>query len=408
MQSLREDVAELMQQNRRITHGYQYTLPSPELYPFQWLWDSCFHAIILTHIDDEAAKAELRAACSQPLVSGMLPHIIYWEEPPVGATPWGRELRGDVINASWGVDGTSAITQPPIMARTLATIHKRSPDLDFVRELYPTLCRHHEYLEQSRTREPNGLVFIVNPDESGEDNSPRFDAPLGLPVEHTASENLAERIRLMQANAACNFDTRTCMTKHFAVVDIGFNVIYLESLGYMREFATLLDRSKDAIRFAARESAVRRKLSAQLSDGLEWYSYDVTNGRYITVDTWNRFLPLYGGLLSDEAADRLVHEVLCDTEQYWTPFPLPTVAKHETAYNTADDAFWRGLVWMAPNWFLYHGLRRYGYVDLAETIRQKSYALIEQSGFREQYHTVTGEGLGAHDFTWGGLVLDME
>jgi len=36
---------------------YDYHCPSPRSYPFQWFWDSCFHAIALTHIDVELAKA---------------------------------------------------------------------------------------------------------------------------------------------------------------------------------------------------------------------------------------------------------------------------------------------------------------------------------------------------------------
>lgn len=33
--------------------------------------------------------------------------------------------------------------------------------------------------------------------------------------------------------------------------------------------------------------------------------------------------------------------------------------------------------------------------------------LIGKSGFREYYNPFTGEGYGAHDFTWSGLVADM-
>ncbi|WP_439673173.1 hypothetical protein [Cupriavidus necator] len=32
---------------------------------------------------------------------------------------------------------------------------------------------------------------------------------------------------------------------------------------------------------------------------------------------------------------------------------------------------------------------------------------IERSGFREYYNPFSGEGYGAKDFTWSGLVIDM-
>jgi hypothetical protein len=33
--------------------------------------------------------------------------------------------------------------------------------------------------------------------------------------------------------------------------------------------------------------------------------------------------------------------------------------------------------------------------------------LVEKSGFREYYDPVTGEGHGAREFTWSGLLVDM-
>ena len=50
---------------------------------------------------------------------------------------------------------------------------------------------------------------------------------------------------------------------------------------------------------------------------------------------------------------------------------------------------------------------RYGFAEEAADIREKSKVLLERSGFRECFNPETGEGLGAHNFTWGALVLDM-
>ena len=38
-----------------------FAVPSPTTYPFQWFWDSCFHAIVRAHFDVERAKEELRS-----------------------------------------------------------------------------------------------------------------------------------------------------------------------------------------------------------------------------------------------------------------------------------------------------------------------------------------------------------
>jgi hypothetical protein len=40
--------------------SYAFVCPSPTTYPFQWFWDSAFHAIALLHVDPELAKQEIR------------------------------------------------------------------------------------------------------------------------------------------------------------------------------------------------------------------------------------------------------------------------------------------------------------------------------------------------------------
>ena len=58
---------EVLLGNRRTTGGYQYTVPSNAAYPYQWLWDSCFHAIVLSSFEPDAAKAELRSLARSSL-----------------------------------------------------------------------------------------------------------------------------------------------------------------------------------------------------------------------------------------------------------------------------------------------------------------------------------------------------
>ena len=62
---------------------------------------------------------------------------------------------------------------------------------------------------------------------------------------------------------------------------------------------------------------------------------------------------------------------------------------------------------MNTNWFLSGGLRRHGYEELADAIVGKSHECSEKSGFREYYHPFTAAGLGAKDFGWSTLILDM-
>jgi len=402
--TLSDQIQTLMRENRRRAGIHEFTVPSPDIYPFQWLWDSCFHAIILSHFDVGAAKAELRSACAQPLSNGLLPHIIYWSYD--GVHNWGREMRGDVINAAWGVVGTSAITQPPFIAFAAWRVYEADRDTQFLQDIYSTLSNYYRLLRSDRILEDSPLSFIINPDESGEDNSPRFDNAQGLMPSHTAVENLDRQIDRMRENAACNFMARTCMSKHFAIVDLPFNILLAESLEYLSKIALVLGEKKDASEFEKASTCVSTAIKQTLCDNGICSSYDAISNEYIETKTWALFMPLYGGLLSQAEADALIKTHLINVESFWTEFPVPSTAIREDSFDP-KDGFWRGPVWMAPNWFIYKGLKRYGHHDTAEAIKEKTIALLKQSGFREQYNPFTGEGLGAHNFTWGGLVLDM-
>ena len=406
MPAIKDAVIELMEANRRHTDGHTYTLPSPELYPFQWLWDSCFHAIILSHFDIDAAKKELRAAFSKPLPAGMLPHIIYWKQDNQQKN-WGREMRGDIINKSWGTDGTSSITQPPIMAYAVWRIYEADGDVAFLKETYRTLKRHYHYLISQRDPDENDLIGIINPDESGEDNSPRFDAAQNLPVHHSDDESLDMRIQRIRENAECKFDAYLCMEKSFWIEDLPFNVILVDSLCSLAQIAEVLEKHDDAKMWTEYAKRIERAIKKFLCEDGICHSIDGKNGETVHVKTWALFSPLFSGLLTKDEANRLVEEYLTNEKEFWTPYPVPSTACTEPSF-LPQLGFWRGPVWMAPNWFIYKGLKRYGFDGVAEVLKQKTLKLLQLSGFREQYNPISGEGVGAHQFTWGGLILDME
>jgi glycogen debranching enzyme len=395
---LREMSLDILVRNRRHVDGYQYTVPSPKSYPFQWLWDSCFHAIALSYFNPEDAKKELRAVVSQQFENGMLPHMIYRGD--------GRSMKlGDgFVTIDWGKASTSSITQPPIIAEAVWRIFCADGDSAFLKEMYPSMKAFFEYLLSARDPRGNHLAGVINPDESGEDNSPRFDGVLGLPPVQTLQENFASRLKLVEELKKGHFDV-PFMKQYFWVKDVPFNAMLVENLAVLARIAERIGGHEDATRFAEESRLVSEAMRERMFDGeFFWPTYG--EGYFkIKLKTWAVFAPLYAGLLSEDEAARLVEDHLLNPNEFLSTFMLPTVAMNEFAYD--PEGFWRGPVWMAVNWFVYRGLRRYKFHNLANTIREMSAELLEKSGFREYYHPETGTGLGAHDFTWGALIVDM-
>ncbi len=384
----------LLRSNRRVTDGHQYTVPSPGTYPYQWLWDSCFHAIILAGFEPDAAKAELRSLLSKQFPDGMIPHMIFWK--PTLLQPY---------FFAWGKKGTSSITQPPMIAYAAWEIHRRTNDTAFLEEIYPGLLLFYQYLIGKRDPQDHHIVGLINPDESGEDNSPRFDVAMNVSPDVSYLAHLRKRFNLVQANRVCNFDAELCMSKNFWVKDVPFNAILVKNLQMLGHIASLLGHKKGEhfamLHAGLVKTAMRERLFA---NGVFWSAMD-HDYRPIRVATWAHFAPLFADLYTPEEAKELVRVHFRDTTALRAPFGIRTVSKQEPSYR--PDGFWRGPVWMAPHWFIHKGLNAYGFVEEAKELLTASLALIEKDGFREYYNPETGKGYGARDFTWGTLVLDM-
>lgn len=391
-----------MIKNRRVVREFQYTVPSPSSYPYQWFWDSCFHAIILSHFDTESAKKELRSLVANQHENGMIGHVTYWEK------------HHTVLNIGWGFEHTSSLIQPPLLAYALWRVYDRTRDGDFLAEIYEPTRKFYNYLVSERDVRNVGLVGLVNPDESGEDNSPRFDGELELPPYHPVETNQKRRFALFDMHKDCKY-AAVCTSKFFWVEDVPVNAFMVWNLDIMSDIARILGRKEDAKTFKAHEWRMRAAMRTHMFDAGLFKSLTGMNGMKLEEKTLARFIPLVANLYTQEEAAHLVAWDLTDERTYWLPFGVPSVAQDDPAFDANEPTWgeawqhphWRGPIWMAMNWFMFHGLNRYGFHTEAEEIRKKSLALVEKSGFREYYNPLTGDGQGAQDFTWGGLILDM-
>ena len=98
--------------------GPGYTVPSTTVYPFQWLWDSCFHAVTWAVLGEgERARRELAHLFRTQSPLGFVPHVDYEHEPGHHAEFWRRE-------------GQSSITQPPMFGHAVAVLHRLGVPVD--------------------------------------------------------------------------------------------------------------------------------------------------------------------------------------------------------------------------------------------------------------------------------------
>ena len=167
--SLAEQAAAVLAANDRGT----YTAPAGNLYPHQWLWDSCFTAIGLRHLDVDRAQTELVSLIKGQWSNGMLPNIVFSNEPQYRTD---REYWRSHINPNSPDDlATSGITQPPILAEAVWQIGQNlsAPERrSWFKFILPHIISYHEWLYADRDPHKEGLILLVHPWETGLDNTP--------------------------------------------------------------------------------------------------------------------------------------------------------------------------------------------------------------------------------------------
>ncbi len=129
----------------------------------------------------------------------------------------------------------------------------------------------------------------------------------------------------------------------------------------------------------------------------------------IRVKSASSFAALWAGIATPEQARRMIYEHLFNPREFWAPYPVSALAKSERWYSRdwlpADlGCNWRAHTWIPINYMIYHGLRDYGYPQLASIVAHYTHQLMAKSGNREYYDSETGEGNGLDPF-WGWSLL---
>jgi glycogen debranching enzyme len=383
---------------------YDFVCPSMGTYPFQWFWDSCFHAIVLSQFDAERARTEIRSLLANAQPDGFVAHVTFWQRERF-------EALLSTYAIAYRTPYLSDCIQPPVLAEAVAAA-ARGPEGDaFLAEVLPRVRRYYDWLDRMRDPDRDGLIATLQPDESGLDHTPKYDGYLGVSGADLGGLTAAwERVAGPYAQCGRAHESMFALDR-FVLEDVLVNTIYAEN---QRVLASLCRRTGDA---RAADEMDRR--AGQTIGALLGKCYDASTGLFydlaglreepLRVNTVSSLMPILLPDLPTTVVDALA-EHLSDPSEYGAAFPVPSVALDEPSYLApapGSRLVWRGPSWMNTNWYIARGLRRHGRVAMARLIEDRSAALVERSGFREFYDPFTGEGFGAEDFSWTGLALNM-
>lgn len=360
-----------------VPPGSGYTAPNPERYPWQWLWDSCFHALIWAELGDDRGVEELTQAFASADASGCVPHMRYQLEPRCHEDLWGRRE-------------ASSLTGPPMYGHAVAELCRRGVPVP--EKLIAQAADALRFLLERRWRdEASGLLEICHPWESGADDDPRWDdyCPGGFEPSRWAKHK-----RELMADVERDSNGAPLRNSAFKAASVGFSALTAFNALELAEATDALDAGA-AHRLA---EAVRERWNAErLCYG---DAGEAAGGSGLARTAYGLLAML---VESDEGRLRAAASELLSPGGFGGEFGMAGVHRDEKVYDSRT--YWRGPSWPQLNYLLWLGMRRGGLDVQAAAAARTSRAGSEASGWAESWDCDDAAAVGAVPQSWAGLAI---
>ena len=410
---LEEKSRAVLAKNLIETAGMLFHQPAPGLYQSLFAWDSGWHIIALSILDPELAFRELETLLSFQHADGSIPHEVRIKGLEKTETLL-RRIYVCHVGGQFDGEGRSRFIDPPSYLLAAEFLYRRTADRRIL-ALLPKLRRCLDYLTEERNLFGDGLVAILHPWESGTDNAPVYDIPCGIDIRRPWWPLTYEMVytRYLKRLIEAGWNPHTIIRdKGFVFEDVGMNG--LTAAGALA-LARLYRAAGDEVSASVCDHKARIIIAAceQIlwndKRGFFYPRWNLEHPKQSFRTCLNGMAPLLTGLVDPAKADRVFDVYLASPRHF--------ACKGGVAFNSRSEEdlvffpnlmLWRGpCMWISMNWIAAEAAAVYGKHGLASDITAKTARLIAENGFREYYDPYTGKGMGAQDFTWPTLVVDM-
>ena len=233
-------------------------------------------------------------------------------------------------------------------------------------------------------------------------------------------------------------DPTTFGRPYFSSANLLLNSLYYQDLRAAAELARRLNRPHDQKRLTHQADEQGRRMQKFCWDPRDrfYYTVDVQckdrrrellpgipRGMAMSwhclplrIQMFTGFLPLWCSLATRQQAADLVRLHYLNDQTFHAAYGVRSLSKRETMYSLArsgNPSNWLGPIWIITNYFVWKGLKEYGYkteaADLAnKTLRLLASDLAAGGSLNEYYDPDTGTPLSHKGFVdWNMLVLEM-
>ena len=292
-------------------------------------------------------------------------------------------------------------------------------DKEYLKKLYEALEKHDAFLWRTRDSNGDGLLETWCVWDTGEDNSTRLisrNAPTCWPFDFPPTSILMPDPQIKE-----NF--KTYWKEHD-----------LQKLpAPTREEIMVPFASMDVMSYSFDGRMTLSKISHELENGLESYwlekadevretmitdLWDSThnaffdkdkNGKQLEELIHNNLRTMYHGAMTQTMADKFVKNHLLNTNEFWTSFPLPSIAKNESLFCSDSNNNWSG----QPQGLTYQrairALENYGYYEEITTLGNILFKIIEKSDwkFTQQFDPELAKPASPKQDAYGPTILSV-
>lgn len=215
---------------------------------------------------------------------------------------------------------------------------------------------------------------------------------------HSGMDNHHERAGLWHACFCCGIDlncflVREC--KAFALI------------------AEMFGKDEDAAFFRAEADRLKKTILEFMWNEEDGFFYDIDRrtGKQMNVRSIAAFATLWADVATKEQAKIIIEKHLLNPAEFKRPFPYPAYAATESGYvegylpgDQPGCCSWRAQTWVPTNYYVFQGLRKYGYKEEAAELAKITNENVRRIGDREYYTSESVKGSGLDPF-WGWSLL---
>lgn len=270
---------------------------------------------------------------------------------------------------------------------------------DYLRQLAAALARHDAYLWRTRDSNGDGLLETWCVWDTGEDGSTRLEqrgARHNWPFEQPPGSGAPGLPALPQGHRM-PFQSMDVMGYSYSGRDV------------LARIARELDNGEEGKWRAAAED-VRQRAVDKLWDPGRHACFDRDReGRVLPELIHNNLRCMWFGMFTQEMADAFIRHHLLNPAEFWTPVPLPSIARNEPLFLSDPRNNWSG----QPQGLTYQrairALERYGHhAEVALLGRALLPVLIRNGTFPQQLDPQTGKPSLSNADGYGPMILAMQ